>query len=273
MSVAVISMKQLLESGVHFGHQTKRWHPKMAPYIYGDRNGIHIINLQKTAKKVEEAYNFVKELASKGGTFLFVGTKKQAQEIVKEEATRCNMFYVNERWIGGLLTNFSTIKKRIARLKELEEMKEKGIFSSLPKKEAKSLEREYQKISKLLGGVKNMEKLPDALYIIDLKKEINALLEGKKLGIPIVAIVDTNCNPEDVDYPIPGNDDAIKSIKLITEKIAEAIISGYSGGQIIKEEEPEEEISLEEEAMKVDELTREFTEKFERDEERLGGKI
>jgi small subunit ribosomal protein S2 len=275
MLVAVISMKQLLECGVHFGHQTKRWHPKMAKYIYCDRNGIHIINLQKTAKKVEEAYSFVKEVASKGGTVLFVGTKKQAQDVIKEEAERCKMFYVNERWVGGLLTNFSTIKKRILRLRELEEMREKGIFSNLPKKEAKSLEKEYQKISKLFSGVREMEKLPDVVYIVDLKKERNAMLEAKKLNIPIVALVDTNCDPEEVDYPIPANDDAIKSIKLITEKIAEAVLVGQSGGQIVKEEVVEEEISSMEEVTmeKVDELTKEFTEKFERDEERLGGRI
>lgn len=270
--MAVISMKQLLESGVHFGHQTKRWHPKMSLYIYGDRNGIHIINLQKTVKKVEESYNFVKELTSQGGTILFVGTKKQAQEVIEEEAKRCKMFYVNQRWLGGLLTNFFTIKKRVARLKELEETKEKGIFDNLPKKEAKALEKEYQKISKLLGGVKEMATLPSALFLVDLKKERNAMLEGRKLNIPIIAIVDTNCDPEEADYVIPGNDDAIKSIKLITEKIADAVIDGQSGGQIVREV-TEEEISMEEEEMKLDELTREFAEKLERDEEKSGGKI
>lgn len=227
------SMKQLLEAGVHFGHQTRRWNPKMAPYIYGERNGIYIINLQKTAQKLEEAYEFVKSLSEKGEIILFVGTKKQAQEAVEEDAKRCGMFYVNQRWLGGTLTNFATIKKRINRLKELEEMEEKGKFQSLPPKEVKRLQDEKKKLEKLLGGIKNMTKLPSALFLVDLKKERIALLEAKKMEIPVIAIVDTNCDPEEADYIVPGNDDAIRAIKLFSSVIADAVIAGKQGEEKI----------------------------------------
>jgi len=225
-------MKQLLEAGVHFGHQTRRWNPKMAPYIFTERNGIYIIDLQKTVKKVEEAYNFVRQLAADGETILFVGTKKQAQEAVKEEATRCDMFYVNERWLGGMLTNFQTIQKRINRLRELEEMEANGTFDVLPKKEVIKLRREMEKLQKYLGGIKNMNKLPGALFVIDPRKERIAVAEARKLGIPIVAIVDTNCDPDEIDYVIPGNDDAIRAVKLLTAKIADAVLEGRQGEQL-----------------------------------------
>lgn len=230
--MSVISMKQLLEAGVHFGHQTRRWNPKMATYIFTERNGIYIIDLQKTVKKVEDAYHFVKEVAAEGKTVLFVGTKKQAQEAVKEEAVRCDMFFVNERWLGGMLTNFQTIQQRIKRLHELEEMEEKGVFEVLPKKEVIALRHEQEKLTKFLGGIKSMTKLPGALFIVDPRKERIAVSEARKLGIPIVAIVDTNCDPDEIDYVIPGNDDAIRAVKLLTAKIADAIIEGRQGEQL-----------------------------------------
>lgn len=230
--MSVISMKQLLEAGVHFGHQTRRWNPKMAPYIFTERNGIYIIDLQKTVKKVEDAYNFVRDLAAQGQTMLFVGTKKQAQEAVKEEAIRCDMFYVNERWLGGMLTNFQTIQKRINRLRELEDMETKGIFDVLPKKEVITLRHEMERLQKFLGGIKNMHKLPGALFIIDPRKERIAVAEARNLGIPIVGIVDTNCDPDEIDYVIPGNDDAIRAVKLLTAKIADAVMEGRQGEQL-----------------------------------------
>ncbi|HBS59558.1 MAG TPA: 30S ribosomal protein S2 [Firmicutes bacterium] len=230
--MSVISMKQLLEAGVHFGHQTRRWNPKMAAYIFTERNGIYIIDLQKTVKKVEEAYNFVKEVAAEGKTILFVVTKKQAQEAVKEEALRCDMYFVNERWLGGMLTNFQTIQQRIKRLRELEDMETKGMFEVLPKKEVIALRHEQEKLTKFLGGIKSMAKLPGALFIVDPRKERIAVSEARKLGIPIVAIVDTNCDPDEVDYVIPGNDDAIRAVKLLTAKVADAIIEGRQGEQM-----------------------------------------
>ncbi|HHU85671.1 MAG: 30S ribosomal protein S2 [Pelotomaculaceae bacterium] len=230
--MAVISMKQLLEAGVHFGHQTRRWNPKMAPYIFTDRNGIYIIDLQKTVKKVEEAYNFVKQLSSDGDTILFVGTKKQAQEAVREEAERCSMFYVNQRWLGGMLTNFQTIRRRIDRLHELEKMEANGTLEVLPKKEVAELMHERDKLQKFLGGIKEMRRLPGALFVIDPRKERIAVAEARKLGIPIVAIVDTNCDPDEVDYVIPGNDDAIRAVRLLTGKMAEAVLEGRQGEQL-----------------------------------------
>ena len=230
--MAVISMKQLLEAGVHFGHQTRRWNPKMAPYIFTDRNGIYIIDLQKTVKKVEEAYNFVKQLSSDGDTLLFVGTKKQAQEAVREEAERCSMFYVNQRWLGGMLTNFQTIRRRIDRLHELEKMEANGTLEVLPKKEVAELMHERDKLQKFLGGIKEMRRLPGALFVIDPRKERIAVAEARKLGIPIVAIVDTNCDPDEVDYVIPGNDDAIRAVRLLTGKMAEAVLEGRQGEQL-----------------------------------------
>ncbi|GAB6932236.1 MAG TPA: 30S ribosomal protein S2 [Calditerricola sp.] len=229
--MAVLSMKQLLEAGVHFGHQTRRWNPKMKKYIYTERNGIYIIDLQKTVRKMEEAYNFVRELAANGGTILFVGTKKQAQDSVREEAERCGMFYVNQRWLGGTLTNFQTIRKRIERLHELEQMETDGTFDVLPKKEVIRLRKEKQRLEKFLGGIKGMKSLPDAVYIIDPRKEKIAVAEARKLGIPIVAIVDTNCDPDEIDYVIPGNDDAIRAVRLITSKIADAVLEGKQGEQ------------------------------------------
>jgi small subunit ribosomal protein S2 len=230
--LAVISMKQLLEAGVHFGHQTRRWNPKMAPYIFTDRNGIYIIDLQKTVKKVEEAYNFVKQLSSDGDTILFVGTKKQAQEAVREEAERCSMFYVNQRWLVGMLTNFQTIRRRIDRLHELEKMEANGTLEVLPKKEVAELMHERDKLQKFLGGIKEMRRLPGALFVIDPRKERIAVAEARKLGIPIVAIVDTNCDPDEVDYVIPGNDDAIRAVRLLTGKMAEAVLEGRQGEQL-----------------------------------------
>ena len=225
----VISMKQLLEAGVHFGHQTRRWNPKMAEYIFTERNGIYIIDLQKTVKKIVEAYDFVREIAAEGGEVLFVGTKKQATDAIKEEAERVGMYYVNARWLGGMLTNFKTIRKRIDRLFQLEKMEEDGTFDLLPKKEVIKLKGEREKLEKFLGGIKNMKKLPAALFVVDLRKEKNAILEAKKLGIPVVAIVDTNCDPDEVDYVIPGNDDAIRAVKLIAETMSNAIIEGRQG--------------------------------------------
>ena len=224
--MAALTMKELLEAGVHFGHQTKRWNPKMQKYIFGERNGIYIIDLQKTLKKFREAYGFVRDLAAGGGTVLFIGTKKQAQETVFEEASRCSMYYVNQRWLGGTLTNFTTIRKSIARLKKLEEMKETGEFDRVPKKEALELDREREKLEKALGGIKSMTELPGAVFIVDVVKEHIAVTEARKLEIPIVAIVDTNCDPDLIDYPIPGNDDAIRSLKLFAGKIADACVLG-----------------------------------------------
>ncbi|CAM3358403.1 30S ribosomal protein S2 [Marinicrinis lubricantis] len=229
--MAVISMKQLLEAGVHFGHQTRRWNPKMEKYIFTERNGIYIIDLQKTVKKVEDAYHFVKDLAENGGTILFVGTKKQAQDSVKEEAERCGMYFINQRWLGGTLTNFETIQKRINRLHELERMEEDGTFAVLPKKEVIILNKEKARLEKFLGGIKNMKKLPDALFVIDPRKERIAVAEARKLGIPIVGIVDTNCDPDEIDVVIPGNDDAIRAVKLLTGKMADAVIEAHQGEQ------------------------------------------
>lgn len=229
--MAVISMKQLLEAGVHFGHQTRRWNPKMDKYIFTERNGIYIIDLQKTVKKVEEAYNFVKSVAENNGTILFVGTKKQAQDSVAEEAARCGQFYINQRWLGGTLTNFETIKKRINRLKELERMEADGTFDVLPKKEVILLKKEQERLEKFLGGIKNMRGMPDAVFIIDPRKERIAVAEARKLGIPIVGIVDTNCDPDEIDYVIPGNDDAIRAVKLLTSKMADAVIEANQGEQ------------------------------------------
>ncbi len=227
--MAVVSMKQLLEAGVHFGHQTRRWNPKMAQYIYTERNGIYIIDLQKTVGKLEDAYMFVRDLAAKGETVLFVGTKKQAQDSIREEALRAESYYVNARWVGGMLTNFRTIRSRIARLAQLKTMQEDGTFNMLPKKEVIKLNNEIEKLEKFLGGIKDMKKLPGALFIVDPRKERIAVAEARKLGIPIVAIVDTNCDPDEVDYVIPGNDDAIRAVKLIASTMANAIIEGRQG--------------------------------------------
>ena len=235
--MSVITIKQLLEAGVHFGHHTRRWNPKMAEYIFTERNGIYIIDLQKTVGKVDEAYMFVRELAANGGKLLFVGTKKQAADAVKEEAERCGMYYVNVRWLGGMLTNYKTIKNSINRLESLEAMKENGTFALLPKKEVAVLEKEMADLQKNLGGIKEMPGLPDAIFIVDPKKEHNAVLEAKKLGIPVVAIVDTNCDPDDADYIIPGNDDAIRAIKLISSVLADAVIEGNQGEQNAAAEE------------------------------------
>ena len=231
-NMSVISMKNLLEAGVHFGHQTRRWNPKMAKFIFTERNGIYIIDLQKTVKKVEEAYDFVRELTEEGGTILFVGTKKQAQDAVEKEAKKCGMPYINQRWLGGLLTNYKTIRKRIDRLFELEEMESDGTFEVLPKKEVIELKHEIERLEKFLGGIKNMDGMPDALFIVDPKKERIAVKEAEILGIPVVGIVDTNCDPDELDYPIPGNDDAIRAVKLITETIANAVLEGKQGTQL-----------------------------------------
>jgi len=230
--MSIVSMKQLLEAGVHFGHQTRRWNPKMKEYIFTERNGIYIIDLQKTVKKIEEAYDFVKNIAAEGGYILFVGTKKQAQESIQEEAQRCGMYYVNQRWLGGMLTNFKTIRKRIDRLHELEKMEEEGLFEVLPKKEVLNLRHEKERLEKNLGGIKDMTELPQAIFIVDPRKERIAVQEARKLQIPIIAIVDTNCDPDEVDYIIPGNDDAIRAVKLLTEKMADAVIEGRQGEQI-----------------------------------------
>ena len=229
--MAVISMKQLLEAGVHFGHQTRRWNPKMAEYIFTERNGIYIIDLQKTVKKVDDAYFFIREVAMNGQDVLFVGTKKQAQDSIKEEADRSGQFFVNNRWLGGMLTNFKTIRKRIDRLNQLDAMQADGTFEVLPKKEVIKLKKEMEDLEKNLGGIKNMKKIPGAMFVVDPRKERNAILEAKKLGIPVVAIVDTNCDPDEVDFVIPGNDDAIRAVKLIAAKIADAIIEGRQGEQ------------------------------------------
>ena len=235
--MSVISMKQLLEAGVHFGHQTRRWNPKMAPYIYTERNGIYIIDLQKSVGKVDEAYNAIKDIVAEGGTVLFVGTKKQAQDSVKSEAERCGMYYVNERWLGGMLTNFETIKKRIERLKKIETMAEDGTFDVLPKKEVINLKKELEKLEKNLGGIKNMKKLPDAIFVVDPKKERICIQEAHTLGIPLIGIADTNCDPEELDYVIPGNDDAIRAVKLIVAKMADAVIEANQGEQFETAEE------------------------------------
>ncbi|GEM03407.1 30S ribosomal protein S2 [Halolactibacillus miurensis] len=238
--MAVISMKQLLEAGVHFGHQTRRWNPKMKKYIFTERNGIYIIDLQKTVKKVEEAYNFIKEVAENGGTVLFVGTKKQAQESVKEEAIRSGQYFINQRWLGGTLTNFGTIRKRITRLKDIERMEEDGTFDVLPKKEVVGLLKEKDRLVKFLGGIKEMKKIPDALFIVDPRKERIAVAEAHKLNIPIVGIVDTNCDPDEIDYVIPANDDAIRAVKLLTGKMADAILEVKQGEEEAVEETVEE---------------------------------
>ena len=242
--MAVVAMKQLLEAGVHFGHQTRRWDPKMAEYIFQARNGIHIIDLQKTSKKLDEAYAFLKEQAEAGKTVLFVGTKKQAQECVKEAAEKCGMYYVNQRWLGGTLTNFSTIRKRIGRLLELEKLQEDGTFEVLPKKEVILLKKEMEKLEKNLGGIKEMTEVPGVMFIVDPKKEKIGILEARKLGIPVIGLVDTNCNPQDVDYAIPGNDDAIRAVKLIADCMANAVIEGKQG----------ESMEAVEEAMEVEEV-------------------
>lgn len=239
----IISMKQLLEAGVHFGHQTRRWNPKMAPYIFTERNGIYIIDLQRTVKKIEEAYNFIRDVSRDGGKILFVGTKKQAQEAVKEEAERCEMYYVNVRWLGGTLTNFQTIRRRVDRLKELERMEEDGSLNCFTKKEVAQLRAEREKLQRFLGGIKEMKDLPDAIFVIDPRKERIAVAEGRRLGIPIVAIVDTNCDPDEVDYVIPGNDDAIRAVRLLTSKMADAVIEGIQG-----QEQPEEAVEEVQEA-------------------------
>lgn len=230
--MSVISMKQLLESGVHFGHQTRRWNPKMKEYIFTERNGIYIIDLQKTVKKIDEAYNFVRDIAMNDGTVLFVGTKKQAQESIEQEAKRCEMFYVNQRWLGGLLTNFKTIQTRIAKLNQINKMEADGDFDLLPKKEVIQLCALREKLMKNLGGIKEMKKLPSCMFVVDPRKEHIAVMEARNLGIPIVAIVDTNCDPDDVDYVIPGNDDAIRAVKLIASKIADAVLEGKQGEQM-----------------------------------------
>ena len=235
--MAVVSMKQLLEAGVHFGHQTRRWNPKMATYIYTERNGIYIIDLQKTVKKLEEAYNFVRETSANGGNILFVGTKKQAQDAIKEEAIRCGGYYVNARWLGGMMTNFRTMRTRIDRLTQLKKMEEDGTFAMLPKKEVIKHQGEIEKLEKYLGGVKEMKKIPAALFIVDPRKERNAIAEAKKLGIPVVAIVDTNCDPDEIDYVIPGNDDAIRAIRLIAAAMASAAIEGRQGEDAVAEVE------------------------------------
>ena len=238
--MSVISMKQLLEAGVHFGHQTRRWNPKMAPYIYTERNGIYIIDLQKTVGMIDDAYKAVSDVAAAGGTVLFVGTKKQAQDAIANEATRCGMFYVNERWLGGMLTNFKTIQPRIRRMKQIETMAEDGTFDVLPKKEVIALKKELEKLQRNLGGIKEMKKVPDMIYVVDPKKERICVQEAHALGIPLVGICDTNCDPEELDYVIPGNDDAIRAVKLISGKIAEAVIEAKQG-EILEEAEEAEE--------------------------------
>ena len=238
--MSVISMKQLLEAGVHFGHQTRRWNPKMAPYIYTERNGIYIIDLQKTVGMIDDAFDAISDIAAQGGTILFVGTKKQAQEAIRVESERCGMFYENERWLGGMLTNFKTIQSRIKRLKDIEKMEEDGTFEVLPKKEVIALKKEQEKLEKNLGGIKDMRKLPDAIFVVDPKKEKICIQEAQKLNIPIIGICDTNCDPDDLDYIIPGNDDAIRAVKLIVSKMADAIIEANQGEEYEVEEGAEE---------------------------------
>ncbi|TFJ94686.1 30S ribosomal protein S2 [Lentibacillus salicampi] len=251
--MSVISMKQLLEAGVHFGHQTRRWNPKMKKYIFTERNGIYIIDLQKTVKKVDEAYNYVKDIAANGGSLLFVGTKKQAQDSVRDEATRSGMFYVNQRWLGGTLTNFQTIRKRINRLKDIERMEEDGTFDVLPKKEVVDLLKEKDRLVKFLGGIKEMNKLPDAMFVIDPRKERIAIAEAHKLNIPIIAMVDTNCDPDEIDYVIPANDDAIRAVKLLTSKMADAVLEVKQGEET--EETPTENAQPEEETVEAETAT------------------
>ena len=243
--MSIVSIKQLLEAGVHFGHHTRRWNPKMAEYIFTERNGIYIIDLQKTIKKFEEAYMFARDIAAEGGTILFVGTKKQAADAIREEAERCGMYYVNVRWLGGMLTNYKTIRMSINRLASLEKMQEDGTFDMLPKKEVASLQKEMANLERNLGGIKNMDRLPSAIFIVDPRKEHNAVLEAKKLGIPVIAIVDTNCDPDDADYVIPGNDDAIRAIRLISSVIANAVIEGHQGEQMNEAEAVEEKAEAE----------------------------
>ena len=257
--MAVVAMKQLLEAGVHFGHQTRRWDPRMAEYIFQARNGIHIIDLQKTSKKIDEAYEFLREQAEEGKTVLFVGTKKQAQDCMKDAAIKSGMYYVNQRWLGGMLTNFDTIKKRVERLNQLEKMEEDGTFDVLPKKEVILLKKEMEKLEKNLGGIKEMTELPGVIFLVDPKKERIAVLEAKKLGIPTVGIVDTNCNPEDLDYPIPGNDDAIRAVKLIADVMANAVIEGKQGESF----ETVEEQDVSEEAESMEQVVSENEEKVE----------
>ena len=250
--MAVIAMKQLLEAGVHFGHQTRRWDPKMAEYIFQARNGIHIIDLQKTSKKIDEAYDFLRSQAQEGKTILFVGTKKQASECVKEAAIKCNMYYVDQRWLGGMLTNFDTIRSRVERLKKLETMQEDGTFDVLPKKEVANLKNEMEKLEKNLGGIKEMERIPDLMFVVDPKKERIAVLEAKKLDMPVIGLVDTNCNPYEVDYAIPGNDDAIRAVKLITDVMANAVIEGREGVSMVSEYAESEDAENSEESTMID---------------------
>ena len=259
--MAVVAMKQLLEAGVHFGHQTRRWDPKMAEYIFQARNGIHIIDLQKTSKKLDEAYAFLKEQAEEGKTVLFVGTKKQAQECMKEAAIRCGMFYIDQRWLGGMLTNFETIRARVQRLKDLETMQEDGTFDVLPKKEVILLKKEMEKLERNLGGIKDMEQLPGVIFLVDPKKERIAILEAKKLNIPVIGLVDTNCNPEEVDYAIPGNDDAIRAVKLIADVMANAVIEGRQGESFEVVEDAEQDI--EEEVTDMEQVVEKAEEKEE----------
>lgn len=251
--MSVVSMKSLLEAGVHFGHQTRRWNPKMKPYIFTERNGIHIIDLSKTVKLIEQAYAKVREVAADGGKILFVGTKKQAQDTIESAAKNCNMFYVNQRWLGGMLTNFQTIKKSIKRLEELKAMAEDGTYDRLPKKEVASLEHEAERLERFLGGIKDMNGLPDLMFVVDPKKEAIAINEAKKLNIPVIAILDTNADPEEVDFPIPGNDDAIRSVKLITGIMAEAVIEAKQGEQLEEESDEQAEVSYDSEEDEAEE--------------------
>ena len=252
--MSVVAMKQLLEAGVHFGHQTRRWNPKMAEYIFQARNGIHIIDLQKSSKKLDEAYDFLKNQAEEGKTVLFVGTKKQAQECVKEAAEKCGMYYVNQRWLGGTLTNFKTIRNRVKRLTDIEKMQEDGTFEVLPKKEVILLKKEMEKLERNLGGIKEMTELPGVMFVVDPNKEKIAILEARKLGIPVIGLVDTNCNPEDVDYPIPGNDDAIRAVKLIMDVMANAVIEGKQGESMEQEVDAQEQMAEESKPESMEEV-------------------
>ncbi|CDZ75024.1 30S ribosomal protein S2 [Peptoniphilus sp. ING2-D1G] len=263
--MSVISMKALLEAGVHFGHQTRRWNPKMAKYIFTQRNGIYIIDLQKTVKKINEAYEFVREVVAENGVILFVGTKKQAQDAIEKEAKRCEMPFINQRWLGGLLTNFNTIKGRIDRLHEIGQMEEEGILDRLPKKEVIKIKHEEEKLEKFLGGIKNMKGMPDVIFVVDPKKEKIAVKEAQILGIPVIGIIDTNCDPDEIDYPIPGNDDAIRAVKLITETIANAVLEGKQGTQTEDYEEDEKH----ENAETTEEMSEESLEDVEEDKENL----
>jgi len=260
LNMSVVSMKQLLEVGAHFGHHTRRWNPKMAEYIFTERSGVYIIDLQKTVKKMDEAYNFVREVVRNGQSILFVGTKKQAQDSIKEEAERCGEYYVNARWLGGMLTNFKTIAKRIEKLNKLVEMQESGVFDVLPKKEVIKLKAEMEKLEKNLGGIKNMKELPGAIFIVDPRKERNAILEAKILGIPVVAIVDTNCDPDEVDYVIPGNDDAIRAVKFIVSKIADAVLEAKQGEQMNDSDNASEVKAAAEETVTAEEKVEENSE-------------